>query len=101
MVSILTLVSAHSKRVNELRDRYFHKDEVRLFHAENKRELFDILGKENIDLVLIGNTGIPDDDMIDIVQTMHIRYSKTVIVVITQQNDRDLAMQLYRLGMDE
>ena len=101
MVGILTLVPAHSKRIRELRDRYFHKDEVNLFHAENKRDLFEILEKESIDLVLIGNRNVSDEDMIDIVQTMHVRFPGTVIIVVTRQDARELAMQLYRLGLDE
>ena len=101
MVSILTLVPAHSKRIRELRDRYFHKDEVNLFHAENKQDLFEILEKESIDLVLIGKKNVSDEDMIDIVQTMHVRFPGTVIIVVTRQDARELAMQLYRLGLDE
>lgn len=101
MIGILTLVPAKSKQLRELKDRFFHKDEVRLFQADDKRTLFELLAKENIDLVLIGNRNLSDEDMTDIVQTMRVRFPKTVIAVITRQEDRELAMQLYRLGMDE
>lgn len=101
MVGILTLVPQNSKRIKELSELYFHKDEVILYHADDRTELLDILEKEQIDLALISNRNIPDEDMIDLVQTMQLRFGSTLIVVITRQEDRELAMKLYRLGMDE
>lgn len=101
MVGILTLVPQNSKRIKELSELYFHKDEVILYHADDRKELLDILEKEQIDLALISNRNIPDEDMIDLVQTMQLRFGSTLIVVITRQEDRELAMKLYRLGMDE
>ncbi len=101
MFGILTMVPQNSKRIKELTGQYFHRDEVMLYHADSKQTLFDILSKEHVDLALISNRNIPDAEMIDIVQTMQIRYGRTLIVVITRQEDRELAMKLYRLGMDE
>ena len=101
MVGILTLVPQNSKRIKELTELYFHKDEVILHYAHDRKELLDILEKEHIDLALISNRNIPDEDMIDLVQTMQLRFGSTLIVVITRQEDRELAMKLYRLGMDE
>ncbi len=101
MISILTLVPAKSKRIKELADLYFHKDEVSLYHAGNKQTLLDILSKELIDLVLISNRNIPDDEMIDIMRIIRTRFFNTAVVVITRQDDRELAMKLYSLGMDD
>ena len=101
MVGILTLVPQNSKRIRDLTEQYFHKDEVTHYHADSREQLLRILEKEHIDLALISNRNIPDEEMIELVQTMQLRFGKTLIVVITRQEDRELAMKLYRLGMDE
>ena len=99
--SILTLVPAKSKQIKEAADRYFHKDEIFLYQAENKQALFDILSKELIDLVLISNRNIPDGEMVDIMRAIRTRIANTAVVVITPQDERELAMKLYNLGMDD
>lgn len=101
MISILTLVPAKSKQIKEAADLYFHKDEISLYRTENKQAFFDILSKELIDLVLVSNRSIPDSEMIDIIRTVRIRSGNTAVVVITRQDDRELAMKLYNLGMDD
>ena len=101
MLGFLTLTPYTPESIKNAADKFFHKDELQLFHAKDRQSFFSTLEKENIELVLISNDDISDESMIDIVQNVRMLYEDLVIIVITRSEDRALAMKLYLLGIDE
>ena len=101
MISVLTLMPNKPENIKRAADKYFHKDELELFYANNRERFFEILTEEKIDFVLISNENISDESMMDIVQSIRLRYEEIVIMVLTPVEDRALAMKLYLLGIDE
>ena len=101
MINALTLMTYNPDNIKRAADKYFHKDELRVFSANNKKSFFEILSKEKIDLVIISNTDISNENIIDIVQNVRIRFEEIIIMVITGSESRSLAMKLYLLGIDE